>query len=227
MIPRFLRTTHQIVTNVWPVLFRLAPTYSLPDVSHINQDFLRREGIELVIWDVDGTLMAYHDTSLPPAFNKQLQDMVAEGTTQHAILSNCDESRFVELGRVFADLPVFRGYVSETGWITRIRRNLVDTHSDSEVETLLSTGARHVRKPDGRLVKSIMEEMGVTDPRRTLVVGDQYLTDVATAHLAGARSAKIRTWEKSSFPGTIRVTQRLEALIAPLLTQRRPKTAIR
>jgi predicted HAD superfamily phosphohydrolase YqeG len=203
-------TTRQILTNVWPVAFRLTPTYHLPDASGITPAFLDAEGIDLVIWDVDGTLMSYHAKRVASPLVATLSEVTRNPHHRHFILSKCDEQRFETLGEIFPSLPLFRGYVLDDKWVSRVRRGTLDTHSRDAVRELLQRGGWQVRKPDARLVPAIMEEAGVRDPQRTLVVGDQFLTDVATAHLAGARSAKVDTLEPASFPRSIQTTQRIE-----------------
>jgi predicted HAD superfamily phosphohydrolase YqeG len=42
------------------------------------------------------------------------------------------------------------------------------------------------------------------------LVGDQYLTDVATANLAGIRSIKVPTLGRASFPPSVRLLQRVD-----------------
>lgn len=206
-------TIGQILAHAGPVAFQLTPTYRLPDVTAIDQAFLRREGIELVIWDVDGTLMGYHARRIAPQFAHQIATLVRWDHAKHAVLSNCDERRFVELGTVIPQMPVFRVYATADAWVTRVRRGDQDTHTDTAVRKLLSAGALHVRKPDPRLVPSVMQALGVADPHRTLVVGDQYLTDVAAARLAGARSAKVDTFEPRTFPLRFRATQAVERIV--------------
>lgn len=55
---------------------------------------------------------------------------------------------------------------------------------------------------------------------RTVVVGDQYFADVASANLAGAHSIEVETYGRRSFPKAIRFGQRCELALAALLNVR-------
>ncbi len=86
-----------------------------------------------------------------------------------------------------------------------------------QVSALLANGARQIRKPSGDLITYAMNVLGIDDPKSILMVGDQYLTDVASANLAGARSAKVRTFRRDTFPASIRFSQRLEQALNGLM----------
>ncbi len=58
-----------------------------------------------------------------------------------------------------------------------------------------------------------MELLAEKDQNRVLMVGDQYLTDVASANLAGIRSAKVRTFRRDTFPRSLRFSQALEVTL--------------
>ncbi|KPJ87327.1 MAG: hypothetical protein AMS18_14765 [Gemmatimonas sp. SG8_17] len=88
-----------------------------------------------------------------------------------------------------------------------------DTHTREAVRSILSKGGTQIRKPSGELVQYGMKVLGELDPQAVLMVGDQYLTDIASANLAGARSAKVRTFRQDTFPVSIRLSQHLENAI--------------
>lgn len=207
-----LATVRQTIPRLGRLLTRLRPTFQLNSVSNIDADFLTTHGFEAVLWDIDGTIMAYHADDIDPAFH-HLRDMFRNGPGRHGVLSNCDEERFVFLGEVFQEIPVFRGYHTDAGSVFRHRVGGTDTHTDSEIAALLSEGGRQIRKPSGELIEYAMSVFQVVDPSTVLMVGDQYLTDVASANLAGARSAKVRTFRKDTFPWLIRFSQVVEGLV--------------
>jgi predicted HAD superfamily phosphohydrolase YqeG len=193
------------------LLGNLRPTFQVASVAEIDGAFLERHGIRAVLWDVDGTLMSYHGDDVDPAF-PHLRTLLGDGSTRHAILSNCDEGRFEELGKIFSEIPVIRAYTSPTGPVFRHKLRGGDTHSANEVDAVLRSG-RQIRKPSGELVRYGMRVLDVHDPAAVLMIGDQYLTDVASANLAGTLSAKVRTHRRDTFPTSLRLGQNLERLV--------------
>jgi predicted HAD superfamily phosphohydrolase YqeG len=190
----------------------MRPTFDLDSAADVNAGFLERHGVQAVLWDVDGTVMAYHRQDVDPAF-AHVRQLFRNGPARHAVLSNCDEERFEALGRIFPEVPIVRGYTTADGLVFRNRSGGRDTHEPEEVRELLANGDCQIRKPSGELVRYGMQLLEVGDPNSVLMVGDQYLTDVASANLAGARSAKVKTFRRDTFPLTIRVAQRLEQLL--------------
>ncbi len=202
-------TVVQTLPRLWTVARNTTPTYHFDSVNDVTADFLESEDIRGVLWDVDGTIMAYHAKSIDDEFAR-LGDLIANGPTKHGILSNCDEDRFLELAEMIPDLPNIRGYTTPSGLVFRKTHHGHDTHTPAQVAELLAGGAKQIRKPSGALIRYGMEVLGVDDPHAMLMVGDQLLTDVASANLAGARSAKVRTWRRDTFPASIRFGQLLE-----------------
>lgn len=207
-----LSTLRQTIPKLWKVLSRLQPTFRLDSVAEVNAEFIGRHEFRGVLWDVDGTIMSYHGSDVDPAF-PHLRSLFASGPARHAILSNCDDQRFDTLATMFTDIPIVRGYVTSNGSVFRHSLQGKDTHTAREVAAILSAGGRQMRKPTGELVRYGMELLQIDDPTSVLMVGDQYLTDVASANLAGARSAKVPTFRRDTFPLSIRISQRLESLV--------------
>jgi len=190
----------------------MRPTWRFPDISAVTAERLAELGILAAIWDVDGTLMAYHAEEIDPRFQEQIRALFRDPRVRHAILSNCGEERFLTLGRVFPEIPVMRGYRRrDGGTVFRVLHGGVDSLADAA--TLLAEGARPIRKPDGELVRRAMEALGVEDPSRVVMIGDQYMTDVASANLAGARSIKVDTFRRDTFPLPVKLSQSLERLL--------------
>ncbi len=210
-----LATLRQTLPQLWKILSQLQPTFHLDSAYEVNAEFLNRHEIRAVLWDVDGTIMSYHGSDVDTAF-PQLRHLFVHGPARHAILSNCDERRFDELAAIFPEIPIVRGYTTASGPVFRQTWHGEDTHTSEQIEALLSNGARQMRKPAGQLVHYGMELLGIDDPQTVLMVGDQYLTDVASANLAGACSAKVPTFHRDTFPFSIRISQRLERLVYAL-----------
>ena len=210
-VPRadWLTTARQTLPRLIRLVRELEPTYFLPDSRAVSPEFLRSEGIRAVVWDVDGTLMSYHAPAVDPEFVPTLQALEAMGVGQ-AILSNCGEERFVELGRMFPHWPVVRAYQLGSDRIYRVLLRGQDSLGTREASALLGQGAHQVRKPDGPLFLHTLGVLGDLQPEEALMVGDQHLTDIATANLASARSAKVPAWRRETFPFPVRASQWLE-----------------
>lgn len=191
----------------------MRPTFHLRSAAEVTPEFLDAHRIRGVVWDVDGTLMAYHRLEVDEEFRPLMQELAAHPEFRSVVLSNCSEQRYPLLGNVFPDIPVLRGYDMPTGPVFRRRVGARDSHSPEEVEKMLRAGARAIRKPDRRLTRYAMTVLELDDPQALLVVGDQYLTDVATANLAGARSVKVPTFRRDTFPLPLRMSQALESAL--------------
>jgi predicted HAD superfamily phosphohydrolase YqeG len=212
MLQNQFATLRQSLPRIGHLITQLRPTYHLDSVSAIDAEFLRVNDIRAVLWDVDGTVMAYHAQDVDPQF-RHVRTLFRDGAARHAILSNCDERRFEELGEIFPEVPLLRGYTSEQGSVFRRKLGGRDTHTAEAVEALLAAGGRQIRKPSGELIRYGMEVLDVDDAATALMVGDQYLTDVASANLAGAKSAKVKTFRRDTFPRDIQASQRIEQLL--------------
>ncbi|HUG28635.1 MAG TPA: HAD family hydrolase [Gemmatimonadales bacterium] len=204
-----------------PLLLRhMEPTWFMESLAELDASFVQRHDISGLIWDVDGTLTAYHETTLLPSAAEPFEALRAAGGLRHAILSNAPERRFQELSGMFPTIPVLRGYLLEGE--VRGRRLLggLDSWAPGELDARMAAGAVVLRKPDPRLVDLAVAELG-GDHAGIVMVGDQHLTDVAGASLAGVRSIKLRNPARPSFPREIRLTQRLEAMAYRVLGRRR------
>lgn len=209
-------TTRQTLPGFLRLLGKLRPTVHLPGAGMIDESFLERHGIEGLLWDVDGTLMPHHHMAMAEELRSAVHHLIHSGKFKHAVVSNCGESRFAELGRIFPEVPAIKGYSGQNGPVFRVlhrgeERWLQDHHPISPV-----SGLRPLKKPSGELLHFAAEAIGVP-PDRAVMVGDQYFTDIAGANLAGMRSIKVPTLGRSSFPWPIRVFQRIEALLYRLL----------
>ncbi len=212
----WLLTARQTLPRLRRIIGKLKPTYHLDDVRGIDEKFLNTHSIQGLIWDVDGTLTNYHAMEVADELRPHIKMLFADKSLKHAILSNCDERRFDELKAVFPRIPLIRAYQSPTGPVFRTALGDDDTHSRDHIIDLLAAGGQQIRKPSRELIEHATNVLGVP-PDRCVMIGDQYFTDVASANLAGARSIKVKTFGKRTFPRSIQITQKLELAIYRML----------
>jgi predicted HAD superfamily phosphohydrolase YqeG len=213
-------TLRQSLPRLGHLLSQLQPTYHLDTVAEIDAAFLIELSIDAVLWDVDGTLMTYHGDEVDNRFS-HIRNLFRNGPARHAILSNCDETRYETLSELFPEVHILRGYITADGLVYRHRLEGRDTHTGYEVNSILSNGGSQIRKPSRELIEYGRQVLEVDDPHSVLMVGDQYLTDIASANLAGVRSVKVRTFGPDTFPRPIRLSQRLENLLYAALYRHR------
>ncbi|UCG85769.1 MAG: HAD hydrolase-like protein [Gemmatimonadota bacterium] len=212
MATEHLATLRQSIPRLRQLISHIEPTFRFDTVADIDASFITEQGFRVVLWDVDGTLMAYHAGDVDARF-PLIRVLFRDGPARHAILSNCDERRFDQLGQIFPEIPLLRGYATDEGPVFRHLWHGTDTHTSEALRHIQSNRGTQIRKPSGELVRYGMRVLGEADPQAVLVVGDQYLTDIASANLAGARSAKVSTFRQDTFPVSIRLSQHLENAI--------------
>lgn len=217
-----LGTVAQSVGRLPLLLRNLKPTWFLDSLGDLDPAFIARHGIRGLIWDIDGTLTGYHHTVLLPEVTRPFAALCALPGLRHAILSNAPEWRTRQLARMFPTFPVVRGYVS--GGAVVGRRLLGE--SDSWLPALsggrLPPDAIPLRKPSADLIRLAVDALGCP-ATGAVMVGDQHLTDIAGANLAGVRSIKVQNPARQTFPLLIRGSQGLEALLYRLLASHPPR----
>jgi len=213
----WLRTVGQELGGIPRLLRHMRATCELPGIEALDPALLRRLGARGVVWDVDGTLMRRGDRSVAPGPQGALASLLAVPGVRHVILSNCGEARFTELATIFPDIPLLRIYRSAVGQLVYRRRQGGEERFRgasgqwrpfppvAELE-----GARALRKPAAPLLRFALAELGLENPAQAAVVGDQRLTDVAAASLAGCLSIKVPTLGRESFPVPVRLLQLAE-----------------
>lgn len=199
-------TILQTMPRLPRVLRSLRPTWSLASVSAIDADFLVSVGISALIWDVDGTLTHHHACKLAPGTVAHFQRLTAAPGLAHVILSNCGESRMAELATLFPDIPVVKGYRTSSGPVGRVRKGNAEVWKGAPVGELTP-----LRKPDPALIEMALEVLDVRDRESVAIVGDQHLTDIAAANLAGIRSIKVPTVGRDSCPPVVRALQGVDS----------------
>ena len=222
MSATWVQTARRLLPRLARLSREIRPTFHLGSVSELSPGDLQELGVEAVLWDVDGTLMAHHADRVDPEVAAAFEALLAAPGLRHAIVSNCQEDRFAELGRIFPGMPILLGYETEAGAAFRVRRGAEEVWEGSGAAGRPDPaeaaggggGLRPIRKPSRRLVQAGLAELGLADrPEAALMVGDQYFTDIASANLAGIRSVKVATLHRASFPSPVRVSQRIEGLL--------------
>ncbi len=209
------RTARSVLPRLARLSREIDPTFELESVAEIDDDFLTKHGVTGLIWDVDGTLMAHHAKEADVTVRSRFETLLARTDLRHAIVSNCRAPRFRELGEIFPSVPVLLGFKTPEGMAFRVLRGRQQTTVGHGGRALArQPELEPVRKPSAALIRQAIREMGMEDAaERVLVVGDQYFTDIASANLAGVRSAKVRTIEPGSFPLAVQLGQLLEGAL--------------
>lgn len=205
-----------MVPRLASVLKRMRPTWHLERLAQVNAEFLAANGFRGIIWDVDGTLTGDRQDHLHPDAAPAFQALQAMPGLGHVVLSNAGEERFAQLGTMFPGLTILRAYAKGDETLYRRRRGIEDTWSREELERQLADGAQVIRKPSRVLTEYAVQALGL--PReQAVMVGDQYLTDIAGANLGGVRSVKLPTLAPESFRTSVRFSHVLEKSLYSIL----------
>src|SRR5262252_2204371 len=101
-------TVIQAAPRFLELVRHLQPTMHLAHVRALDEKFLATHAVSAILWDVDGTLMPHHDRAVSSEIRAVLEALGR--CVAQAVLSNCDDERLLELGVLFPELPVFKGY---------------------------------------------------------------------------------------------------------------------
>ncbi len=216
MSATWLQTTRRVLPRLARLSREIRPTFHLASAAEITEAALRELAVEAVLWDVDGTLMAHHADRVDSKLAEPVGRLMEAPALRHVVVSNCQENRFAELGHIFPTVPIVLGYETGAGAAFRVRRGNSETWRGPGAERAQDVPGelRPIGKPSRGLVLAALDELGLGDrPETALLVGDQYFTDIASANLAGIRSAKVPTLDRASFPTPVRISQRLEAVL--------------
>jgi predicted HAD superfamily phosphohydrolase YqeG len=213
-------TAIQAAPQLLELVRHLRPTVHVPSIASIDDAFLAHHAVSAIIWDVDGTLTPDKGRSVASDVRAVLNALGR--SVRQAILSNCDDDRLIELGTLFADMPVLKGYRLENGQVALRRlhegREEWSAREEGRRQTMSrpSGRVRSIRKPNADLVDLAVRSLGA-DRNGVLMVGDQYFTDIAGANMAGIRSVKVATLAPASFPLAVQVFQRVERIVYRIL----------
>ncbi len=217
-------TTRQALPRFFKLVSKLKPSFHLRDIAALDPEFVESKGIAALLWDVDGTLMPHHDMGVATEFQATLKQL--EIRVPQAILSNCGEDRFHELGQIFPELPVLKAYKTADGRVVlRVLKRGVEQWSEGSGARRLTierpAGALvPLKKPSAELIEFALDQLGSPPRERVYMVGDQYFTDIAGANLAGIGSIKVATFKPHSFPFPVRSFQLLERAVYRLVHRR-------
>ena len=200
----------QVAPRLLSVVRHMRPTWHLPSLAAVDAAFVRAHTIGGIIWDVDGVLTGDRRPTLEAEAEGPFRALVAMPGLAHVILSNAGEERYRQLGEMVPEVPILRGYTLGSATLFRRLHRGADTWTATELEQRLAAGARVIRKPSAALVDYAVRELGCAKGA-VVMIGDQYLTDVAGANLGGVRSVKLPTLARQTFRPAVRFSQWLEA----------------
>lgn len=206
----------QVAPRLASLVRRMRPTWHLPVLSAVTPEFLRAHGVRGLIWDVDGVLTGDRQPALRPESAAPFRALLAEPGLRSVVLSNASEERFRQLGGMFPDVPILRGYALRGAVLHRVLHRGADSWTDDELAARLAQGAHVIRKPSAELVDFALETLECAGSE-VVMIGDQYLTDVAGANLGGVRSVKLPTLAPGTFRRAVRVGQVVEGLLYALV----------
>jgi predicted HAD superfamily phosphohydrolase YqeG len=210
----------QVAPRLASLIGKMRPTWRVPALSAVTPAFLRANGISGLIWDVDGTLTGDRRRDILPESAAPFQTLLAEASLRHVILSNASEERFLQLAGMFPTIPLLRAYALRGEILFRKIAQGTDCWTAEELAARLAEGAHVVRKPSAELVELAVRELACAK-EEAVMIGDQYLTDVAGANLGGVRSIKLPTLAPETFRRSVRLGQIAENLVYAVAHGRR------
>jgi predicted HAD superfamily phosphohydrolase YqeG len=205
-------TFFQTLPRLFAVIRRMQPTWHLPSLAAVSDDFLRQHGIRGLIWDVDGTLTGDRKQALETKAEADFRRLIGTPGLAHVVLSNSSEERYRELGTMFPELPILRAYREKDAVLFRRLQGTSDSWTAGQLGEALERGAVMIRKPSKDLVDYALRELKLA-AAEVAMVGDQYMTDVAGANYGGVRSIKLPTLAPETFRVSVKVSQNLEKAI--------------
>jgi predicted HAD superfamily phosphohydrolase YqeG len=165
------------------------------------------EGVAGIIWDLDGTLTSHGASEIHPEVHAHLTRLQTE-EFRNVVLSNARSPRLRTLSKDWPGVPFVKGYQVGPSLAFRIFESGQESWSGGPTARRAA-----VRKPDMRLVEFAIEQTDLSDRDRIALVGDQYVTDIAPANLAGLHSVKVPTLKPASFPLPVRALQVAEHVL--------------
>ena len=202
----WLLTIRQAAPRLPRLLCSLAPTMRLEHVGELDDAALARERVRGLIWDVDGTITYAGGCEPAPEAEAAIQRLHRAEGVRHVILSNGTDARCEVLSVRFPDVPVLTAFRTPAGVAFRRMQAGRVVWSGAEAN---GGSMRRIRKPSEDLVRFAVRELDL-HAAEVAMVGDQYLTDIAGANLAGVRSIKVPTLGRSTFPFAVRVLMRID-----------------
>ncbi len=205
-------TLRQSIANLGTVVRHMQPTWHAATIDALTPAFLEQQQVRGVIWDVDGTLTPHHGAQVVPALAPAFRRLVEASNVRHVIVSNAPDARFTQLAQLFPDIPILRLYALHGEVIPHRLHGSRNSLSREEFEALQAAGAVVVRKPNARLTQYALQELECS-ASEALMIGDQFMTDVAGARMADVRALKVETAAPGSFPFVVRTAQHIEQVL--------------
>src|SRR5690606_35023859 len=141
-----LGTIAQTLPRLGRVLGNLRPTWHLDSLEALDDAFVARHAIRAILWDVDGTLTTFHGPEVAPPARRFLALCHHPGL-RHAILSNAAEARYRDLGTIFPEIPVLKGFRVAGEVAMRELRHGRDSWPAERVAEVVAGGGVPLRKP--------------------------------------------------------------------------------
>lgn len=202
----------QVAPRLVSLVGRMRPTWHAASLAEVTPACLRARGVRGMIWDIDGTLTGDRQREVRPEAADAFAALREDPGLRHVILSNASEPRYRELGELFPGLPILRAYALRGELLFRRVLGTTDSWTAEDLAARFAAGAHVVRKPSAELVAYAVRELGCAADE-VVMIGDQYLTDVAGANLGGVRSIKLPTLAPETFRRTVRLGQVVEGLL--------------
>lgn len=190
----------------------LRPTFHADSVERLTPDALKdvyeqaphHPKIEVVAFDVDGTLMEHHAGEIGEDVRNTLETL-SEAGKKLFIVSNAYNT-------------MKKNRVDELHDIVAASRLPIDVYTPARVAN--GESPKKYRKPNPAMLEAIAQSEAV-HPRHILMVGDQAFKDVLSAHRAGAQSLLVPRmgegddWKVKSFQRPVEKLVR-QALSLPI-----------
>lgn len=209
----FLKFLKNFRTNLF--LKNLIADKYVSSLLEVNPKDLEKQGIEGVIWDVDGTLMEYHGKEVDVTLKEHFK---AFSCLEQCILSNSNDARYIELSEIFPDIPVLRAYEQEDRIIYRKIFHGKDEcftfngNQKISVEDIAEEAV--IKKPSKALIDYALSAMRLKEPHLAATIGDNGFTDIAGGNQAGTYTIQIKpSLHPEKDPRGVKIAHLAEATI--------------
>ena len=151
------------IPGAW--LRSLTPTERAPSVGHMSVDRLIKDGVQLLIFDLEGTVVEQDGIDMDPAAKALTDEARAKGLTVAAATNKIPED-----------------------YMSFLKMSWLGEQMGAEV--VVSPLSGEERKPSSQMPLMIMQRFGFR-PEQTWMVGDKMSADIRAANYAGIRSTLV------------------------------------
>lgn len=183
----FIRTLLFLIKNSKYFKFKfLIPSMYLNNIKRLESELLRKNGINTIIWDVEGTIIGYRGK----IGDKQLEFLSKFEGFNNYILTNAPEDMCSELSKALPQIPIITGYyhLLKKEMIIRKRINYKETYfllKDNKKyiinKPINKLNITRIRKPSIGLMKMFLIMEGI-NPKNCAMIGDNAFTDIFPAN---------------------------------------------